>query len=250
MIINWPLISVLFCVCIPGVCIAMSRLIGFLLPQNSDVIKKRFSRVAIVQTLIMVFVMSFAGAVLSGQTGLNAPLLEGLLTGKASLDALQSILFPVVLFTVIGTVIFLVFYYGIVGSILDEHSIQAMARLRAALGLDGCVLYGGVVEEVIVRWGLMNVVAYFGLMFTQHNTNTVIVISMILSGFLFAVGQIPAYVAAGCIASRRFLYSLMMLSLWQSLVFGLLFWQYGLIAAVLSHMLFHLAWGYYDKYSA
>ncbi|MBL7480553.1 CPBP family glutamic-type intramembrane protease [Legionella bononiensis] len=247
MIINWPLIIVLFCLCIPGVSIAMSRLIYFLLPQNSDVLKKRFSRFAVLQTLLMVFVMSFAGSVLSEQTGLNAPLLEAILAGKGGLDSFQSILFPTFLYTLVGTVIFFVFYYGIVGSILDEHSFQIMAKLRAALGIDGCVLYGGVVEEIIVRWGLMNVVAYFGLMFAKQKNNTVIVTSIILSGLLFAVGQVPAYIAAGCIASRRFLYSLVLLSLWQSLLFGFLFWYYGLVSAILGHMLFHLAWGYYDK---
>lgn len=247
MIINWPLIIVLFCLCIPGVSIAMSRLVYFLLPHNSDALKKRLGRFAVLQTLFMVGVMAFAGSVLSGQTGLNAPLLEALLTGKAGLDSFQSILLPTFLYTLVGSVIFFVFYYGIVASILDEHSFQILAKFRAALGLDGCVLYGGVVEEVIVRWGLMNVVAYFGLMFAKQRSNTVIVTSIILSGFLFAVGQIPAYVAAGCIASRRFLYSLVLLSLWQSLLFGLLFWQYGLISAILGHMLFHLAWGFYDK---
>jgi hypothetical protein len=247
MIINWPLIIVLFCLCIPGVSIAISRLIYFLLPQNSDVLKKRFSRFAVIQTLLMVFVMSFAGAVLSPRTGLNAPVLEAILAGSASLALIQSILLPTFLYSFGGLVIFCLLYYGVVGSILDEQSFQAMKKMRAAIGLDGCVLYGGVAEEVIVRWGLLNVVTFFALMFSKQINNTIIIFSIFLSGLLFAIGQIPAYVAAGCISSRRFLYSLVLLSLFQSLIFGFLFWQYGLIAAILGHMLFHLGWGYYDK---
>lgn len=247
MIINWPLIIVLFCLCIPGVFIAVSRLIYFLLPQNSDVLKKRFSRFAVIQTLLMVFVMSFAGAVLSARTGLNAPVLEVILVGNATLASIQSILLPTFLYSFGGLIIFCLLYYGVVGSILDEQSFQAMAKMRAAIGLDGCVLYGGVVEEVVVRWGLLNVVAFFALMFAKQINNTIIIFSIFLSGLLFAVGQIPAYIAAGCISSRRFLYSLVLLSLFQSLIFGFLFWQYGLISAILGHMLFHLGWGYYDK---
>jgi hypothetical protein len=226
MIINWPLIIVLFCLSIPGVLIAMPRLIYLLLPQNSEELKKRFSRFAVFQTLFMVFVMCFAGAVLSERTGLNAALLEGLLSGKSGFRVFQPILIPTFLYTVAGLVIFCILYYGVVASILDEHSFKIMAKIRASLGMDGCVLYGGVVEEIIARWGLMNVITFFALLFAKEINNTIIILSMILSGFLFAVGQIPAYIAAGCISSRRFLYSLVILSLWQSLVFGLLFFPF------------------------
>lgn len=247
MIINWPLIIVLFCLCIPGTLIAMTRLIYFLLPDNTDELKKRFSRFAVLQTLFMVFVMSFAGAVLSPRTGLNAPLLEGLLQGKWEWSSFQAILLPTFLYSLGGIIIFCGLFYGLVGSILDEHSFQTMKKLRAALGLDGCVLYGGVVEEVIARWGLTNAVAFFAMMFAGQKTNSVITVSIILSGLLFAVGQIPAYIAAGCVSSRRFVYSVVLLSLFQSLLFGFLFWQYGLISAILAHMLFHLGWAQYDK---
>lgn len=247
MIINWPLVFVLFCLSLPGIFIAMPRLIYFLLPQNTDELKKRFSRFAILQTLFMVFVMCFAGAVLSLRTGLNDPVLEGILSGRAGLGSLVSILVPTFLYSFIGLIIFCFLYYGIVGSILDEYSFKTMTRIRAALGLDGCVLYGGVVEEIIARWGLLNVIVFFAMMFAKQNNNPIIVSSMIISGLLFAIGQIPAYVAAGCISSRRFLYSLVLLSLYQSMIFGFLFWQYGLVAAILGHMLFHIGWGIYDK---
>ncbi|MCL5272868.1 MAG: CPBP family glutamic-type intramembrane protease [Gammaproteobacteria bacterium] len=247
MVINWPLIIVLFCLCIPGTSIAMSRLIYFLLPQNSDVLKKRFSRFAVAQTLFMVFVMCFAGAVLSTRTGLNAPVLEAILAGNASISLIMPIVLPTLLYSFGGLIIFCLLYYGVFGAILDDQSFQSMARMRTAIGLDGCVLYGGVVEEIIVRWGLMNAVTFFALMFAKQISNTIVILSILISGLLFAVGQIPAYLAAGCTSSRRFLYSLVLLSLFQSLIFGFLFWQYGLISAILGHMLFHIGWGYYDR---
>lgn len=247
MIINWPIIIVLFCLSIPGVLISMHRLVYFLLANNTEGLKKRFSRFVVLQTLFMVFVMSFSGSVLSLRTGLGDPLLEGVLQGKASFDSFQSILLPTFLYAVLGLVVFCALYYGLVGAILDEKSFKTMAKLRTTLGLDGCVLYGGVVEEVIARWGLMNVVAFFALLFSKQINAEIIIISIILSGFIFAVGQIPAYIAAGCLSSRRFVYSFVILSLWQSLLFGFLFWQYGLVSAILAHMLFHLGWDRYDK---
>jgi len=194
-----------------------------------------------------VLVMSFAGAVLSLRTGLHDPLLESLLLGKAGLGAFQNILLPTFLYALLCLLVFMGLYYGLVGSILDDHSFRVMANLRRALGMDGCVLYGGVVEEVIARWGLMNLIAFFAMLFARQNNEIIIWIAIVLSGLMFGVGQIPAYLAAGCLSTRRLVYSILLLCLWQSLIFGFLFWQYGLISAIFAHMLFHLGWSLYDN---
>ncbi|CAM3036878.1 Uncharacterised protein [Legionella steigerwaltii] len=247
MTINWPLITVLFCLSIPGVIIAIKRLIYFLLPDNSDALKKRISRFAIIQTLFMVFILSLAGTILSPMTGLHDSTLEGLLQGTTGVSALLPILLPTVLYAFLGLLVFLVLYYGLIARIIDKKNMEIMANIRTVLGVDGCVLYGGVVEEVIGRWGLLNLATFFALLFTKQYPNLIIWISIFISGLVFAVSQIPAYLAAGCTKSRRFIYSLIILSLYQSILFGYLFWQYGLIAAILSHMLFHLGWAAFEN---
>ncbi|KTD13670.1 CAAX amino terminal protease self- immunity [Legionella gratiana] len=247
MTLNWPLIIVLFCLSIPGVIIAIKRLIYFLLPDNSEELKKRISRFAILQTLFMVFILSIAGAVLSPTTGLRAPKLEALLQGTTGISTLLPIVLPTVLYAFFGLLIFCVLYYGVIKRIIDEKSLEIMEKIRSTLGVDGCILYGGVVEEVIARWGLMNLTAFFGLLFAKQYLNLAIWISIFISGLIFALGQLPAYIAAGCTSSRRFLYSFMLLSLYQSLLFGYLFWQYGLITAILAHMLFHLGWAIFEN---
>ena len=247
MVINWPLIVVLFCLSIPGVFIAMPRLINFLLPSNTDEVKKKATRLVIFQALFTVLVMSFAGAVLSVRTGLTDPVLVPLLQGKEVLNTFLGSLLPTFIYALVCFIVFCVLYYGIVRSILDEQSLEIMAKLRAALKPDGLLLYGGLVEEVIARWGLMNLVAYFALLFTKQMNNLVIYVSIIISGLLFVIGQIPIYIAAGCKSYRRLIYSLVLLSMCQSLFFGLVFWYYGLLSAIIAHLLFHLFWLIYDR---
>ncbi|KTD73868.1 CPBP family glutamic-type intramembrane protease [Legionella tucsonensis] len=247
MTINWPLIIVLFCLSIPGVVIAIKRLIYFLLPDNSEGVQKRASRFAILQTLFMVLVLCIAGSVLSNTTGLRATILEALLQGTVGINALLPILIPTVLYAFFGLLVFLVLYYGVIARIIEKKNMEIMTNIRLALGLDGCVLYGGVVEEIIARWGLMNLAAFFALLFTKQYPVLIIWISIFISGLVFAVSQIPAYLAAGCTSNRRFIYSLILLSLYQSLLFGYLFWQYGLIVAILAHMLFHLGWAVFEN---
>ncbi|MFJ1269753.1 CPBP family intramembrane glutamate endopeptidase [Legionella lytica] len=247
MIINWPLVTVLFCLSIPGVLIAIKRLIYFLLPENSEELKKRIGRFAIVQTLVLVFILCLAGAVLSQSTGLWATPLDDLLHGKAGISILFPLLLPALGYALLSLFVFLVLYHVLAKRLIDEKSLQIMHNLRVALGVDGCVLYGGVVEEIIARWGLMNLATFFAIIFMQHTTNLIIWMSIIVSGLIFAAGQIPAYLAAGCSSSRKFIYSYTLISASQSIIFGYVFWQYGLVCSIISHMLFHLGWAFYSS---
>lgn len=247
MLIDWPLIVVLFCLSLPGVLIAMTRLVRFLLPNNSEAVQKKASRLVIFQALFTVLAMSFVGAILSTRTGLSDPVLVPLLQGKEVLNTFLGSLLPTFMYAVASFVVFALLYYGIVCSILDEQSLEIMNKLRLALKPDGLLLYGGVVEEVIARWGLMNLVAFFALLFTRQMSTSVIYAAIVISGLLFVVGQIPIYIAAGCKSYRRLVYSLTLLSLCQSLFFGWIFWLYGLLSAILAHVLFHLFWLCYER---
>ncbi|MFT4060092.1 MAG: CPBP family intramembrane metalloprotease [Legionella sp.] len=246
MSINWPLIIVLFCLSIPGTLIAIKRLIYFLLPDNTEELKKRVCRFAMIQTLILILIMCFTGAIISTSTGLHAPILEALLVGKVGFSALIPILLPAVLFAILCLTIFCFLYYILAKRLIDEKSRVIMMKLRQALGIDGCILYGGVVEEIIGRWGILNLTTFFAVIFTKQLSPLILWTSIIISGLIFAMGQLPTYIAAGCTSNRWFIYFFIVLSMCQSIIFGYVFWQYGLICAIFAHMLFHLGWALVD----
>lgn len=246
MVINWMMIAFLVLLGLPGVLVAMPRIIYFLLPDNTQSLKNKFSGFAVIQSFIMVVVMSITGTILSQRTGLQDNLLDSLSKGTASLPELVAILLPALVAALVALTVFCFCYYVLVSRILDKQSIQSMRNLRAALGVWGCVLYGGIVEEIIARWGLMSLTVFFIALFVK-SSNLVVVMSIVISGIMFALGQIPAYVAIGCVSSRRLFYSIILLSLCQSVVFGLVFWWFGILCAMLAHMMFHLGWAFFDK---
>ncbi|MFC3908947.1 type II CAAX prenyl endopeptidase Rce1 family protein [Legionella dresdenensis] len=245
--INWPLVIFLFCLAIPGVLIATPKLIGLLLPDNSEQVRSRFSFIVIVQNLIMVFLMSLAGVALSSRTGLSDPILEGLLQGKPVLDLVQPVVLPVLALTLFGLTLFFVLYYGVVGRLLDTVSLLALKKLRAVFGLDGAALYNGVVEEILIRWGLMNVIVFFMLLLLRKKTDFVFWTAIILSGLMYMLTHLPVYIAAGCKNSRRFVYLMLALNCFQSVLFGWIFWHHGILAAICSHLIFNLGWYLYDS---
>ncbi|WP_419419492.1 CPBP family intramembrane glutamate endopeptidase [Legionella sp. D16C41] len=242
---NWPTILFLFFLAFPGVYIVIPRLIHLLLPHNSKELKSRFTRIMTVQTLIMVLLMSAAGSVLSLATGLGDPVLTALLQGQSVFASIE--ILPVLIATIFGLILFLFLYYGIASKVLDPKTLTVMKTLRSTFGIDGCLLYGSVVEEILARWGLINVITFFAFLYTGDKQPVVIWTAIIISGLMVAIGHLPAFIAAGCLTSRRFIYIMLVLHLTQALIFGWIFWHYGLLLAIFSHMLFYLGWYFYDR---
>ena len=69
---------------------------------------------------------------------------------------------------------------------------------------------------------------------------------MVISGVIFGLLHIPNYVLTGARFSPALVGMMLFLNLWASVVFGWLFWQVGLLAAIGAHMLFHLVWYPFD----
>ncbi|KTC72515.1 hypothetical protein Lbir_1290 [Legionella birminghamensis] len=243
----WPMVLFLFFLALPGIFIVLPRLIVLLLPDNSPQVQKKMTRLVVIQTLVMVMLMSVAGTVLSQRTGLGDPLLSALLGGGEAWRQIQDGLVAIGVLTVIGLLGFLLLYYGLAMRVLDQPTLLALQTFRNKIGLDGCILYGGGVDEILARWGLLNVILYFAMLFSGQKTNAMVWTAIVISGIFFTLGQLPAYLAAGCRASRQFVYCMLILCLWQALIFGYIFWHYGLLAAMFAHIVFYLGWYLYDR---
>jgi hypothetical protein len=100
------------------------------------------------------------------------------------------------------------------------------------------LLYGGITEEIIFRWGLMaSLVAGAMRFFPRH---VAIWMGVGLSAFLFACAHLPAVALeagalTGTIAARTLLWNALL-----GFFFGAAFAKGGLEAAIAAHVSFHL----------
>jgi hypothetical protein len=193
----------------------------------------------LVQSVLLVGGLTAVGTALAHRVGLGAPVFRAIAHGTGVAQALPNPL-PVVLISLAGSAIFLVTYYALLRPWLGETTARAMDGFRNRLGIGLRILYGGIVEEVITRWGLMSFLAWVAAFLLPETA--AIWTAIVLSGVLFGLGHLPSYLAAGCERSPALVITQVVLNLFASLVFGYLFWQYGLLAAMISHALFHLAW--------
>jgi hypothetical protein len=69
----------------------------------------------------------------------------------------------------IVAIVHLLYYYGIVGTRVEKEVMMKIDKARSQLGILTRVFYGGVVEEIIFRWGLMSLFVWLGSFFIQDS---------------------------------------------------------------------------------
>jgi hypothetical protein len=251
---DWPLFFLIVAVAIPGILVSMPRLLETQLAILKDRVpagkelpsRSMLTIVLTVQTLVLVAGSAAIGVALAPRVGLGAPFFEAILTGGPVGAVLAQLLIPSLVVSIGGALIFFAAYYLLVRPNLDGQTVQVMEGLRMKLGLWSRILYGGIVEEIISRWGLMTLFVWLGALLVGQPTAAVIWVAIVVSGVIFGLLHAPSYLGAGCKSTPLFWGAMIGLNLWASLIFGWLFWQYGLFAAMLSHMFFHLIWLPFD----
>ena len=144
--------------------------------------------------------------------------------------------------TLLGFLGHLFIYYIVFRSRLQKGSIALAEQIRLAMGLPARVLQGGIAEEVQFRWGLMSLVAASGTLLAPNQSQGLILLSIGASAFLFALFHLIGARQIGVAHDGSEIALTIVDNTWGGIVFGWLFWKYGLAAAMISHALFHLAW--------
>jgi len=222
----------------------VSRMVASYLPPPGKKVPPApvINLLAVIQTLVIVTIASAIGTALAHRAGLHAPAFEALADGRSALDALLPQIGPALLLGIIGGALFVLAYYRIFRPRLSSEEIRITEGFRMNMGLAGRVLYGGIVEEILMRWGLMSLFVWLGAAIFGSPGPGVVWLAIVITGILFALGHLPAVVAQGLKVTGAVLATNITLNLGASLIFSWLFWRVGLEAAMLAHATFHVIW--------
>lgn len=104
------------------------------------------------------------------------------------------------------------------------------------------VFYGGITEEVMMRWGVMSLVlaglaALFGD--ASDPKTLAVALAILLSALIFAAGHLPAAML-GAKRSGRLVARIIGLNAIAGLLFGWVFWRWNLETAMAAHAGFHV----------
>ncbi len=117
--------------------------------------------------------------------------------------------------------------------------------LQLVLGL----LYGGITEELLLRWGLMSLFVWFGCLLAKRFSNqsapacqpspVITWMAIVLAAILFGLGHLPALATSVTLTTLIILRTVLLNAL-GGLVFGWLFWRKNLESAMIAHAMTHV----------
>lgn len=183
----------------------------------------------LVQPTVLTVIMLAIGAAFAPRIGLGTPWLDAWLAGRAA-PALTDWL-PV-LTVAIAVAALLVGFERLL-----TPALTAAGQVPAPTPLLVRVLYGGVTEEIIARWGLMSLFAW-GLSRVLPG-GTAMALAALLAALLFAAGHLPLLFATWASPPQAMIAAVLLGNTLAGLGFGWLYARAGLEAAIVAHALSH-----------
>lgn len=188
-------------------------------------------RISVLQTVLYASVFGFFGCILSEKIGLMRPF------------RLESGPVLRVLFISVPAAILFSLDPWIFGKFLPEIASVDEAGLSPDSWL-AAVLYGGIVEEVMMRLFFMSLIAWllWKIFFRKQPAvpEGVLIGANFTAAMLFAAGHLPFTISLFGKLTPLILLRCFLLNGGAGMIFGRLYRKYGIQYAMLSHILFHI----------
>jgi Type II CAAX prenyl endopeptidase Rce1-like len=217
------------------------------LPIPAEELPLSLIAVKLLNLISPTFLLSIAvliGVNLASKVGLSAPFLEALASGaQKPILAMQPQVIPGLVGGVFGGVAISTLSFLWRSSLPNDFVAKAEA-LSSNTPLLTRILYGGITEEILMRWGLMSLLlwaAWLVLQKAQGSPNTVYVVLAIgVSAIAFGLGHLPLAFTLSSQATASLVTYIIVGNAVFGLIAGYLYWQKGLEAAVIAHVTVHL----------
>ncbi|QAY76122.1 type II CAAX prenyl endopeptidase Rce1 family protein [Sphingosinicella sp. BN140058] len=148
---------------------------------------------AIINPALLTAIALLVGELTARRIGLGAPLVDAWLQPKGALAILRRQL-PPALIVGVAVAAILVLYGITVGDRLIAGAGAQGASASFDLPLAAKLLYGGIVEELITRWGLVSLIAWLGWRVAgrpERLPRAAAAVAIIAAAGLFAAGHLP-----------------------------------------------------------
>jgi Type II CAAX prenyl endopeptidase Rce1-like len=196
-----------------------------------------------IQSAMLAVVFAVVGSFLAPRVGLNAPIISGWLAGGAVGRDVKTIVAAGALMAIPAAIVLVVY------SMMSQDYFAALSPDVSAMmkALDPPlitkVLYGGVTEEIIVRWGIMSLIVWIAWRLAGKPETVAAVhvwIGIGLAALIFAVLHLPLLFAFDAAPPQWIIAAVIGGNSIVGVMFGWLFWKYGIEAAIMGHGTTHV----------
>lgn len=211
------------------------------LPDMPDLSNNAFLLLSFINPLILLILFIFIGNRLAPQLELQSHIEQWIRLKKPFLHSIKPHIIPSIITGVLlGVIIFLLdflFHPWL------PQSLHFTKETRSLLTTISGIFYGGIFEELLIRWGLMSLIIWLGWRFIQKRQGSpkhgMIWFSIILTSLFFAAGHLGSISILAPITSMILLRTFLLNGL-VGIAFGWIFWKKGLEPAMIAHAFFHV----------
>lgn len=188
---------------------------------------------SVIQTLVYTFICGFFGYIISEKIGLMKPF-------RLERPNIIRTLFLSVVFGVAFSFDYWTFGLWIPGAGIRDAAVAGLT----VYGWIGSILYGGIIEELMLRLFVMSLIAWIlWRLFFRKNERvpaSVFLAANVISALLFAAGHLPATVTIFGELTPLILFRCFLLNGAFGLFFGWLYYKYGIQYAMIGHAMLHI----------
>jgi hypothetical protein len=195
-----------------------------------------------IQTTVLLSLAVLIGVALAHRVGLSSPAAEALAGGGNLVAALKPQIVPGLIGGLTGGIAILVAWL-LWKPLLPSTFVTRAEQLNRSLPFPTRLLYGGITEELLLRWGVMTFLVWLAWRLLQKGKGKPravwFVSAIIISSVVFALGHLPLVRALGVNFTAAIIVYIVGANSLVGFIAGYLYWKRGLEAAIIAHMFFH-----------
>ncbi len=156
-------------------------------------------------------------------------------------NAAKTQLIPSLYYSIPASFCFVITLYVLLFPLLDDNLVAQMNDFSIS-SLITRIFYGGIIEEILLRWGILSALVLLGVTFFKRNVQMVWWMAIITSSLLFGLGHLPIYLATAVNPNIITMLLIVAANSYAGIFLGWIFKKFGLISAMIAHILFHVTW--------
>ncbi len=199
---------------------------------------------SLTQPAVILFIAILVGVALAPKVGLSSPVAEAAAGGGQLSSAFKLQIIPGLVGGLAGGVAVVLTALLWKSFFLPPEVIGRIAELTKILPLPTRLLYGGITEELLLRWGLMTLLVWAAWRLFQKEQNkpkpAYFVSAILISSVVFGIGHLPIALLLVPQATAALIVFVVAANSLFGLIAGYLYWKKGLESAIIAHMLAHV----------
>lgn len=193
-------------------------------------------------TILTMFAV-LIGEVTSRTVRLRAPLIDAWIASEDSRAVLSRQLRPALIVAVAVAAILVAYNLSVGRALLAAAAAQRSPLATFDLPLVSRLLYGGITEELLTRWGLVSLFAWIGWWLVgrpERLPNSVAITAVTAAALLFGAGHLPVLFLITPQTTPTIVITVLVANAVPGILFGALYIRNGLEAAIIAHAAAHL----------